>query len=53
MTRDELLASLLTERYTSPWWKTAKRPGDEDSETTQARRRRQMVADWERVEAAG
>lgn len=54
MTRDELLASLLLERYTNPWWTTPARPiaateaekvtplGWDDSEFSTARRRRAM-----------
>lgn len=57
MTRDELLASLLLERYTNPWWTTAPPSaaateaekvtplGWDDSEFSTARRRRAMFDD--------
>lgn len=46
MTRDELLAALSVERQTSPWWTTPPAEID-DSETTCARRRREMAKDFE------
>lgn len=52
MTRDELLASLAVERYTSPWWTAASEQAraDErlldDSEITCARRRRDLEQAW-------
>lgn len=45
-TRDELLASLLVERYTSPWWVTPPTTPTPDNDLTCARRRREMVADY-------
>lgn len=45
--RDELLASLLVERYTSPWWVTPPTTPTPDNDLTCARRRREMVADYE------
>lgn len=50
MTRDELLASLLVERYTSPWWVTAPTTQSPDDDLTCARRRREMAADFAAVE---
>ena len=58
MTRDDLLAALLVERYTNPWWSTSaaqvereRRPEWDDSEITTARRRRELVEAWdERVQ---
>jgi hypothetical protein len=46
MTRAELLEALAVERYTNPWWTT---PEAEviDDDLTCARRRREMVADFE------
>lgn len=46
MTREELLEALLVERQTSPWWTTPPAEID-DSETTCARRRRDMAKDFE------
>ncbi|HKY59259.1 MAG TPA: hypothetical protein VJL80_14575 [Aeromicrobium sp.] len=51
MTRDELLAALLVERYDQTWWKTPDpwtRRGEpvavEDDDVTRARRRRELLA---------
>ena len=44
--RDELLAALLVERYTSPWWVTAPTIEATDDDLTCARRRREMEADY-------
>jgi hypothetical protein len=44
--RDELLDALSVERQTSPWWTTPPAEID-DSETTCARRRRDMAKDFE------
>jgi len=41
MTRDELLASLLVERYTNPWWAT---PAPEAADDDLACRRRLNAA---------
>lgn len=46
MTRDELLASLTVERYTSPWWVTPAVESEPDDDLTCARRRREMSADF-------
>jgi hypothetical protein len=46
MTKDELLRALLVERYTNPWWKTPE-PVITDDDLACARRRREMVADFE------
>jgi hypothetical protein len=65
MTRDELLAALLVERYTSPWWKTPEPRRDPDTESVpiewgdddliRARRKRDLLAavDHTRNEEAG
>lgn len=47
MTRTELLATLLVERYTSPWWVTPPTTQAPDDDLTCARRRREMAADFE------
>lgn len=47
MTRDELLQSLLVERYDHRWWKTPEPAEASDDDLTCARRRREMVADFE------
>ena len=49
MTRDELLKALLVERYTNPWWKTPE-PVAVDDDLTCARRRREMVADFDALD---
>ena len=45
-TRDELLAALTVERYTSPWWTTPPATQAPDDDLTCARRRREMAADF-------
>ena len=50
MTRDELLEALMVERYTSPWWTTPEPTPAPDDDLTCARRRREMVADFEALE---
>lgn len=50
MTRDELLASLMVERYTSPWWVTPPTERAPDDDLTTARRRREMAADFAALE---
>lgn len=50
MNRDELLASLMVERYTSPWWVTKPTEQKPDDDLTTARRRREMVADFEALD---
>jgi len=54
MTRDDILAALLIERYTNPWWdakaeqvERERRPEWDDSEITTARRRRELVEAWD------
>lgn len=47
MTRDELLASLLAERYDNRWW-TTNPPAIDDSEVATARRRRALADDFDR-----
>lgn len=47
MTRDELLEALLIERQTNPWWTTPPTELAPDDDLTCARRRREMVADFE------
>lgn len=46
MTRDELLASLLVERHTNPWWVTPPAVEAADDDLTCARRRRELAADF-------
>ena len=64
MTRDELLAALLVERYDNRWWKTPERPtkkparlpkrlpGDlmRDDEVICAKRRRDLLEAWDERE---
>lgn len=56
---DEVVADLLAERYAKPsWWKTPPTTVPtaaefDDSETTCARRRRELVRDTEHVRAVG
>lgn len=47
MTRDELLAALTVERYDNRWWTTPTPTQAPDDDLTCARRRREMVADFE------
>ena len=41
MTKEELLASLLVERYDNRWWKTPPAEQAPDDDLTTARRRRE------------
>lgn len=50
MTRDELLASLLVERQTNPWWTTPATTQAPDDDLTCARRRRELAADFEALD---
>lgn len=45
MTRDELLAELLVERYDNRWWKTPP-PEFIDDDVTTARRRKALADEW-------
>lgn len=60
--RDDLLAALLVERYTNPWWVTPSEvaadnawrrslsnstPEYEDNDLLYARRRRELVEAWD------
>jgi hypothetical protein len=49
MTKDELLRALLVERYDQTWWATPE-PVITDDDLTCARRRREMVADFEALD---
>ena len=45
--RDDLLAALMVERFDNRWWTTAPTTQAPDDDLTCARRRREMVADFE------
>jgi hypothetical protein len=49
--RDELLDSLLAERYDNRWWKTPPVDDQADDDLTIARRRRHMAADYDQLNA--
>lgn len=51
VTRDELLAALTAERYNGGGWRPAHEPDEtaHDDELAAARRRRQMAADFDRL----
>lgn len=53
MTRDELLAALVAERYDNRWWTDDRERTEaaiaDDSDVTTAKRRRQMAEDFERA----
>ena len=49
MTRDELLDALVAERYNGGGWRTPAPEQERDDDLMCARRRRLMVADFERV----